>query len=125
MKRLLIALLLLVFIIIILCVGNFYIADAVKKLEDLAQKCHACFENKSYTQASNYADDLEKLWIEKEDKLSVFVNDATIEEIKILLARLKSCAKYQNSNFYSEYDTLIVLLQNMIDDESFPFLGVF
>ena len=48
-----------------------------------------------------------------------------LEEIGICIAKIKSCAKYQNNNFYSECDTLYVLLNNMQDEEKFPFLGVF
>ena len=125
MKRLIIALVLLCVIIVILITGKHYVTGNVKAIETNLTVCVKNYENRNYVSATDTACELERIWVENEDKLSVFVNKGILEEIGVSIARIKSCAKYQNDDFYPECDTLYVLLTHMKNDENFPFLGVF
>ncbi len=125
MKRLITALILLVIIIVILIIGNICVNACVEKSTKILDQSYQNFENQNFDSALIYATELEELWDNEQTKLSIFVNNAILEDIKVCIAKIKSCAKYRNNDFYSECDTLYVLLKNMQDEEKFPFLGVF
>ena len=125
MKRLIIALILLLIIIVILVVGNICVNTSAKQTVTILDQTYKEFESKNFDSALLCAENLEQLWETQQNKLSIFVNNAILEDIRVCIAKIKSCAKYRNNDFYSECDTLYVLLQNMQDEEKFPFLGVF
>lgn len=125
MKRLIIALILLLIIIIILIIGNICVNTRVEKATKILDESYRNFEGQNFDSALIYATELEELWNIEQTKLSIFVNNAILEDIKVCIAKIKSHAKYRNNDFYSECDTLYVLLDNMLEEEKFPFLGVF
>lgn len=125
MKRLIIALILLLIIIVILVVGNMCVNTSAEQTVKVLDQSYKEFESKNFDSALHYAEKLEQLWESQKNKLSIFVNNAILEDIGVCIAKIKSCTKYRNNDFYSECDTLYVLLKNMQDEEKFPFLGVF
>lgn len=125
MKRLIFALFLLILIITICILGRLYINKNINELEAALEELITAFTQNNFTSAEDLSNKLEQDWVKKEEKLSVFVNKSTIEEIGLTVARIKSCAKHQNADFLTECESLSVLLAHVKNDENLPFLGVF
>ena len=120
MKRLWVALGLAVFILAIYVTGiltlNSYKKDALSALES-AQKSA---ENGNLADAEKYAQKAEKIWIDAENILSIFVNHNDLSEVGLSVAKLEPLIKAKEvGNFSAECRRSIVALIHIYNSEMF------
>lgn len=126
MKRLIVALIIIVIIALacfveILCVNNIY-ADTTEKLTQAT----ALMKNNDYQNAEKTVKDLEKYWIKVENLLSAFINHEELYEIGTSIGKLKVLANHEERNtFFAEAVEIKILLLHIKNYENLNFKGIF
>ncbi|MDO4742856.1 MAG: DUF4363 family protein [bacterium] len=126
MRRLIIAIVIMIIITLIccieiLCVNNIY-TDSSEKLTQAV----TYMENDNYTYAKETVESLEKYWIRVENLLSTFVNHEELYEIGTSIGKLKALAnREEKDTFFAEAIEIKILLLHIKNYENLNFKGIF
>lgn len=118
MKRLIAALILLVFVLTAYFTGYFYISNTCKQANELLEECTAAYNNGK--DASEPTEKLDKFWSEKEKPLSVFVNHAAIDEIELAIASLLIYSSTAEDELFFEHSQNIKTLLHQLMEDTVP-----
>ena len=120
MKRLIAACILLLFIIVIGCVGSFTVLNTVKNYKNKIEDCEKLYSNGDTKNAQKTADNFKKEWYETTKRISLFTNHRTLDDISILSGTLAEAAKEKNDfDFYSAAESIKTELNLIYKEQSF------
>ena len=118
MKRIIAAVILLIFVLASYFSGYFFIKSTCDTASDILSDCIIAYKNQ--TDATASAEKLEKFWGKKEPLLSVFVNHASIDEIELAISNLTVYSRAAEEELFYEYSkTVQTLLHQMMEDTNF------
>jgi hypothetical protein len=124
MKRLIIAGVLFVSVIIIYLISVFYITNSCDKARQLLNDSVTIYTKNST--AVTEAKKLEDYWDKKEKLLSVFVNHNRIDDIEQAISLLNVYAKNEKDPLFYEYaDTVKVLIHQILEDTKITIHSIF
>lgn len=118
MKRIIAAVVLIVFIVGIYLTGYFYIGFTCKETEKKIEACVAAY--KEQEDIKRHITNLEKYWSSKEKLLSVFTNHAAIDEIELAIESLSVHSKYPDNEMFYEYSTTLKTYIHQIMEDTKP-----
>ncbi len=115
MKRLIIAIILFISVIVIYISTVSYIINSCENTRDLVDKAVMSFkENKD---ANNETEYLKEYWDKEEKILSAFVNHDHIDEIELSISSLNIYAKNGDEKmFYMYADSIKTLIHQVLED---------
>ncbi len=124
MKRLIIAAVLFVLVIITYLSSLYYINNSCKTARNLLDNSVTVY--KSQHTAEPEAQKLEKYWDQKEKTLSVFVNHDRIDDIEKAISLLNVYAKSKDNELFYEYaENVKVLIHQIMEDTKVSMHSVF
>lgn len=124
MKRLIPAGILLAAIIIAYALSWYYVDNTCDKAITLVKECEE--EYKPNGDSSIKADELKKLWDEKENALSFFVNHDKIDQVELELSSLFIYSnKDDAAKFYEHIENLKMLLHQIREDSTVSVHSIF
>ena len=124
MKRLIIAAVLFVLVIITYLSSLYYINKSCKTARNLLDNSVTVY--KSQHTAEPEAQKLEKYWDQKEKTLSVFVNHDRIDDIEKAISLLNVYAKSKDNELFYEYaENVKVLIHQIMEDTKVSMHSVF
>lgn len=115
MKRLISAIILLIFVLSAYLTGYFYINTTCEKANKMLTNCEKAYN--ANENAEKYAKKLEKFWSDAEKPLSLFANHSEIDEIELAIHTLKIYSKTSEKEIFNEYSgTVKTLIHQLIED---------
>lgn len=124
MKRLILASIIFVIVVVTYLTSLYYITDSCDKAKVLLDD-----SVKTYSQNKTAKDEAEKIknfWDEKEKVLSLFVNHNRIDDIEKAISLLNVYAKQKDNELFYEYaDTVKILLHQIMEDTKITMHSIF
>lgn len=118
MKRLIVALILSVFIVVSLIFSIFYVKAVCKETKEMLNECISAYDNnhKSYEKA----DTLSKYWEKQEKFLSIFVNHESLDEVESAIKSLKDYSDTDDNEIFYEYSGSVEMLIHQLLEDTLP-----
>lgn len=118
MRRLIAAVILLIFIISAYFTGFIFISNTCDTADDLLKNCISSYNegNNAKTQAKQ----LEKYWTKKEKLLSIFADHKEIDEIELAISNLTIYSSTTQKELFSEYSKTVKTLLHQLKEDIIP-----
>ena len=124
MKRVIVALALLVICIIVYCMSEAYIDNVTDKTRDLLKECVLAYEKGE--DATKKAETLKGYWSENENMLSIFVNHNMIDDLELTIEVLVEYSNTDEAEIFKEYSkTAEILIHQLLEDTSATIHSIF
>ncbi len=118
MKRIVIALALIIGIVGVCVAERFVLHRQGEEINRLVQQAAEACQAGEREQATKAAARLEELWHSAEKKLSVFVGNDDIRELELSITRLEPLSRAGNTDvFLSECALIKMLLQHIVENQ--------
>lgn len=118
MKRLIVACILSVFILVALAVSIFYVESVCKETKALLNECIEAYDDNHKTYKK--AEALSKYWEKKEKFLSVFVNHENLDEVEAAIKSLKDYSDTEDNEIFYEYSGSVEMLIHQLLEDTKP-----
>lgn len=118
MKRIITAVILLIFVLTAYFSGLFFIKNTCNTANDILSDCVTAYKNQN--DAIEQAEKLEKFWSKKEPLLSAFVNHSSIDEIELAISNLTVYSHSTEKELFYEYSKTVRTLLHQIMEDTKP-----
>lgn len=125
MKRLIIALVLMV-IALAACFGeNLLIKHHYKNIMEKIKICEHQIDSRDFESAKLTADKIEKEWQDKEEVLTFFISKNHLKEISLAISQLRELATENSKDYFkAQCEQIKYLFTQIKNDEDFNFVGI-
>jgi hypothetical protein len=126
MKRIGISLLLLLIITASCITGHIIIKNESENLEALLQNAYNAAIDGDVQLTSQYAEQLEKVYVDAEKKITFFIDHSLVEDMGVAVAELPALARSgEFTDFCSKCSAASVMLKHIVNDEKLTFINIF
>ena len=123
MKRVVLCLVIITFIMIISLTGTFIVRHSCKEMKEECEKV-----TESYRNGENVSDDLKEifsLWDKKTEFLCFIVNKDKLDETGFIISELLDADNMKEGDFLSGMNSLIYSVEDIAEDETPNFKNIF